>query len=66
MTDNDLLGALRADGSRAAVRFERTYATTCEDLWSAVTEPERLARWFAPVSGDLAVGGATRSTSATR
>lgn len=57
MTNDDLRGVLRPDDGRAAVRFERTYDTTCEDLWSALTEPDRLARWFAPVTGDLAPGG---------
>lgn len=27
------------------------------DLWDAVTNPERLPRWFLPVSGALAAGG---------
>src|SRR5262245_21966387 len=35
----------------------RTYDTTVDDLWDAVTTPERLARWFLPVEGDLKVGG---------
>jgi uncharacterized protein YndB with AHSA1/START domain len=35
----------------------QTYATTPEDLWDAATTPERLARWFAPVTGDLREGG---------
>ena len=35
----------------------RTYPTDVADLWDAVTDPERIARWFAPVSGDLEVGG---------
>jgi uncharacterized protein YndB with AHSA1/START domain len=35
----------------------RTYDTTVEDLWDAITTPERLARWFLPVEGDLRVGG---------
>jgi uncharacterized protein YndB with AHSA1/START domain len=26
-------------------------------LWDAVTNPERLPRWFLPVSGDLRLGG---------
>jgi uncharacterized protein YndB with AHSA1/START domain len=56
-TGNDLLGALRPEGGRAAVRFERTYDSSREDLWSALTEPDRLTRWFAPVSGDLTIGG---------
>ncbi|MBC2931772.1 SRPBCC family protein [Nocardioides sp. zg-1228] len=35
----------------------RTYPTDIDDLWQAVTDPERIARWFAPVSGDLRLGG---------
>lgn len=35
----------------------RTYDTTVEDLWSAITTPQRLARWFTPVEGDLELGG---------
>ena len=33
------------------------YDTPPEDLWEACTDPERLARWFLPVSGDLRPGG---------
>lgn len=35
----------------------RTYATDRADLWDAVTNAERLPRWFLPISGDLQVGG---------
>lgn len=28
-----------------------------EDLWEACTQADRLKRWFAPVSGDLRLGG---------
>jgi uncharacterized protein YndB with AHSA1/START domain len=35
----------------------RIYNTTVEDLWDAITTPERLARWFLPVEGDLKLGG---------
>jgi uncharacterized protein YndB with AHSA1/START domain len=35
----------------------RSYDTTVEDLWEAITTPERLARWFLPVEGDLKLGG---------
>ena len=34
----------------------RTYDTTAEDLWEALTDPVRLPRWFLPVSGDLRLG----------
>lgn len=39
------------------VTLERTYDTEADDLWDAVTNPERLPRWFLPVSGDLRLGG---------
>jgi uncharacterized protein YndB with AHSA1/START domain len=35
----------------------RTYDTGIDDLWDCLTNPERLPRWFLPVSGDLQVGG---------
>ena len=35
----------------------RTYDTSVDDLWDAITTPERLARWFLPVEGDLELGG---------
>jgi uncharacterized protein YndB with AHSA1/START domain len=39
------------------VIVERHYETTVDDLWNALTTPERLARWFLPVEGDLRLGG---------
>ena len=52
--------ARRTDGSGevVAVRLRRSYDAALPDVWDAVTDPDRLARWFAPVSGDLRVGGA--------
>lgn len=35
----------------------RRYRTTVTDLWDAITNAERLPRWFLPVSGDLELGG---------
>src|ERR1043165_5955947 len=35
----------------------RTYDTSVEDLWDAITTPERLARWFGSVEGELRLGG---------
>lgn len=37
--------------------ISQRYNTTVNDLWEACTSPERLPRWFAPVSGDLRSGG---------
>ncbi len=35
----------------------RTYPASQADLWDALTNAERIPRWFLPVSGDLKVGG---------
>lgn len=35
----------------------RSYDTSVDDLWDAITTPARLARWFLPVEGDLRIGG---------
>ncbi len=46
------------DGRDArSVVAERTYPAPAADVWDALTNPERLPRWFAPVSGDLRLGG---------
>ena len=39
------------------VLIGREYAASVEDVWAACTDPDRLSRWFLPVSGDLQVGG---------
>lgn len=54
----EVLGRIERDGEGVAAVFDRRYATTPDDLWEACTDPERLARWFAPVTGDLRPGGA--------
>lgn len=46
------------DGRDARVLIAtRTYSTERADLWDAITNPERIPRWFLPVSGDLRLGG---------
>ena len=39
------------------VEIRRTYDADPADVWDACTNPERIARWFSPVSGDLRLGG---------
>jgi uncharacterized protein YndB with AHSA1/START domain len=41
----------------AMVVASRTFDTTIEDVWDAITNAERLPRWFLPISGDLKLGG---------
>lgn len=46
------------DGKAARmVVAERSYDADVDDVWDALTNPERIPRWFLPVSGDLRVGG---------
>lgn len=40
-----------------AVVLRRTYSADVEDVWNAVTDPERVRRWFMPLTGELRVGG---------
>jgi uncharacterized protein YndB with AHSA1/START domain len=54
------LGVLRNDDERCAVRFKRLYDFTPAELWAALTDPERLARWLAQAEVDPGVGGRVR------
>jgi uncharacterized protein YndB with AHSA1/START domain len=44
-------------GEARTVTISRVYDTPPEDLWDACTNPERIPRWFLPISGDLRPGG---------
>jgi len=54
---SDVWGVLGIAPEGASVTFERRYAVAPDDLWSAVTAPERIARWLGPVYGELRPGG---------
>jgi uncharacterized protein YndB with AHSA1/START domain len=55
-------GTLLAADGKGVVRMEDRYDTSIDDLWSALTDPQRLARWVAEVSGDLRPGGDLRAS----
>src|ERR1700689_5124422 len=57
-----LVGSVRAVDGRAVVRMEDSFDTDIEDLWSAITDPERLARWIGKVEGNLRLGGELRAS----
>ena len=66
MTSNEragtrILGSLRSENGKGVVRIEDRYDTDIDDLWSALTDPRRLARWIAEVEGDLRLGGEFRA-----
>lgn len=55
-----IVGSLRASDGAGVVRIEERYPTDVADLWSALTDPKRLARWYGDVDGDLKQGGEYR------
>jgi uncharacterized protein YndB with AHSA1/START domain len=52
-----ILGSLRSADGIAVVRVEDRYGTGIDDLWSALTDPSRLAGWYGQIEGDLRPGG---------
>jgi uncharacterized protein YndB with AHSA1/START domain len=44
-------------GETVTVLMRRSYRAEPAEVWDALTDPERMKRWFMPVSGNLAVGG---------
>jgi uncharacterized protein YndB with AHSA1/START domain len=55
-----ILGSLRSADGKGVVRIEDRYDTGIDDMWSALTDPGRLARWYGQLEGDLRPGGAFR------
>ena len=52
MTVTTPLGQVLRDDEGMRLEFVRTYPDPIEDVWSALTEPDRVARWFGLWSGD--------------
>src|SRR5262249_49240975 len=42
---------------KGVVRMQDRFATDIADLWAALTDPRRLARWLGDFNGDLRLGG---------
>lgn len=45
------------NGEVVAVLLRRRYEAAIGDVWDAITDPDRVRRWFLPLGGDLRVGG---------
>lgn len=50
-------GTLQSSNGDGVVRMKSRFERDCDDVWSALTDPQRLARWYGKVEGDLRVGG---------
>ena len=45
------------DDGRTRVEFRRSWPDPIEDVWAALTEPDRLARWIGVYEGERRPGG---------
>lgn len=45
------------DGPARTAVLKRRYDTPIKEVWDAITTPDRVDRFFLPLSGDLRVGG---------
>ena len=59
--DRRILGSLGSADGKGVVRMEDSLDTDIDDVWSALTDPSRLARWYGEVEGDLRIGGEYRA-----
>ena len=55
-----LLGTLGTADGKGVVRVEDRFDADIETVWSALTDPSRLASWWGEVEGDLRLGGEYR------
>lgn len=44
-------------GETVTVLMRRSYRAEPAEVWDALTDPDRMRRWFMPVTGELKVGG---------
>ena len=56
-----ILGSLGSAEGKGIVRMEDRFDTDIDDVWSALTDPSRLARWYGEVEGELRLGGEYRA-----
>ena len=55
---DERLGQVTEVPDGVQVRFRRSWPDPIGDVWAALTEPDRTARWFGRYEGERRVGGA--------
>jgi uncharacterized protein YndB with AHSA1/START domain len=56
-----ILGTLQSADGKGVVHIEARFEADIDDLWAALTDPGRLARWYGQVEGNLRPGGEFRA-----
>ena len=59
--DPRILGTFDLEDGVGIVRIEDRLDAAVDDVWSAITDPARLARWYGDVEGSLRLGGEFRA-----
>lgn len=57
LTERELGQRKIAGGDARSAIMRRVYPAPIDDVWAALTEPDRVNRYFLPLSGDLKEGG---------
>jgi len=60
-TGDRILGSLQSADGVGVIRIEDRLDTGIDELWAALTDPQRLAHWYGEVEGELRVGGGFRA-----
>ena len=56
-TGREVRQAQLAGADGWTIQLQRTLDAPIDDVWDAFTDPERIGRWFLPISGDYRLGG---------
>ena len=56
MSPDDRYGVVTQEAEGVRLQFRRSWPDPVEDVWSALTEPGRMARWIGTFEGPRAVG----------
>jgi uncharacterized protein YndB with AHSA1/START domain len=57
LVTREVRGGVRDGVATKVAIARRVYSASQSDLWDALTNADRIPRWFLPVSGDLRLGG---------
>jgi uncharacterized protein YndB with AHSA1/START domain len=52
-----ILGSLGSAEGKGIVRMDDRFDSGIDDVWSALTDPSRLGRWYGEIEGELRLGG---------
>lgn len=47
----------RDEKAVSTVKVSRSFNTSMQNMWDALTNRERISQWFLPITGDLKLGG---------